>query len=302
MKNISTFKTELPTIDVIENLIKDASDLTHTDCPENQMRSYGFAPSSAIVKLDNGYRIDFIFEQKKISAKIIGAAVKKITDQIEAQELRKINRKERMQITEDVLLELCQKAFTEVTRFSAFYHSEKEFLIVNTGNKDQAGALMGCLAKLSGSIKTTTLHVCGISNGLDAAALECITDGHLRVAGFDFGEKLNLQHIEDKSQTAKFSTDYKLDHIQDLLTTGYTIKSLSLKRGDLSFILTDDFKIKSIGKSDELFESLEGDFEDPEEAQLHEQGVMLELMTANVEALITHFDKVANSEELPKAA
>ncbi|MEH6347751.1 MAG: recombination-associated protein RdgC [Bermanella sp.] len=302
MKNITTFKTELPTIDVIENLIKDASDLTHTDCPENQMRSFGFAPSSAIVKLDNGYRIDFVFEQKKIPANIINRAAKKIVDQLEAQELRSATRVEKGQIREEVLIDLCKQAFTEITNFSAFYHSKKEFLIINTGNKDQAGALMGCLAKLSGSIKTTTLHVCGISNGLDTAALECIADGHLRVAGFDFGEKLNLQHIEDKSQTAKFSTDYKLDHIQDLLTTGYTIKSLSLKRGDLSFILTDDFKIKSIGKSDELFESLEDDFEDVQEAQIHEQGVMLELMTANVEALITHFDKVANTEELPKAA
>ena len=290
MKNITIFKTQLPTIDALEALLSQHPHLHHSDCTPIKIHSAGFTKKSTFVKFPNGIRIDFVYEKKKIPEKTIKRDCDAAIKEFEQNHDRRANKKETMVIKEYVKKALCLRALTEIHTFSAFYHTTTGLLIVDTANKVHASALMSCLATLNGSIKTTTLHVSSVSNGLNAAALECIEDGHLQVAGFDFGQKLNLRHIEDKSKTINFSTDYDLDQIDTLLRTGYTIKSLSLHHADLSFVLTDDFKIKSICTPKDLFDP--ADFPSKQEAILHEQGVMLELVSDIIAKLLQHFDTV----------
>tara|TARA_R110000851_G_scaffold100026_3_gene215445 strand:+ start:3502 stop:4401 length:900 start_codon:yes stop_codon:yes gene_type:complete len=296
MKNITTFKTELPEIGVLERQLIASPALLYTECAETQFRTFGFAKESSLVKLENGYRIDFVYEQKDIPSSAINNEVQKIIKSIENIEDRTPMKKERTAIKEDVMMELCHRALTKIARFSAFYHTERQVLLIDSSNKDHASALMNCLTRLQGSIKTTTLHVCGVSNSVGTAALDSIrSNSELMIAGFYFGEKLNLQSIEDKSQTIKFSTDYNLAHVEELLCSNYIVKSLSLSKGGLTFMLTDDFKIKSIKDSGDMFDP--EDFDNTLEFELHKQTVILELMSSNIDDLVEYFDKIEKAAE-----
>jgi len=295
MKNIHTFSTIIAPIAALELALKENSALIFTDCESQDFRKFGFAPTNSVTKLANGYRIDFVFEEKKISTKSINQEVAKRVKQLESKGLEVV-KKQRTAIKEEVMVDFCHKALTELTAFSAYYHEKSEKLIIDVSNEKLAGLAVSYLLKLFGSLKTTTLHIDGVSNGLAENLLQSIQRGEdLGFAGFSYADKLNLSHSNNGK--AKFNGEYTLDHIAELISDGFGVELVTLRRDGLTFDLTDSFKIKSIKVDSYLTDQVDDEYDDINERDIAQQELELELIIGIIDGLVEFLDKTPKGTE-----
>lgn len=301
MRNIHIYSAELPAIGVLENLLfpEDFENwsvqedfegkIFYQECSKSSFSSFGFSPVKTLTRLSNGYKMLFVYEAKSISTKAIATELKRRIAKLEQETTEPLMKSQRQALKENVLKDLCEKAFTEITTFEAFYHEKNQKLVMDVTSEGLANMALSRLTHVIGSMKTETLHVSELTNSLSKNILDSLRrEEEMAFAGFTIGEKLNL--INCDKDKAKLSGEYMPEHVRDLLEDDYTIELVTLKKDGLSFDLTDKFKIKSIKVDSNLTDELEN-YDDAEDFRLHEQAVTLELITDHCNSLITFFDK-----------
>lgn len=292
MKNIHVYSAELPQMAEMIKAVELESRF-FKDCEPNQFSSFGFA-ENGITSLANGYEMKFIFEEKILPKAVINRECQK---RIEAEEETigmPLERKERDTIKERLVSEMLERALTKVTVFNAYYHSNSERVFVDVSSEELAGRAMGEMCHALKSLKTSTLHVSGVSNSLTQNIRECITNEQdLAFSGFYYADKLHMKNSEKES--VKFDCDYTLDHVAELIDSGYTVQRVRIGREGISFDLTHDFKIKAIRHE---FEA--GMYETKEEEEQNLKEGLLEIMAANVQELVNFFSKADENEKQHK--
>lgn len=292
MKNINVYKAELPTFEAVAEAVRN-SEFIFNECQESDFAKQGFSCPNAVSKLSNGYSIRFTREEKVIPKHTIAKEIAKRVAELQAAGSQTIPRKQLAIIKEEVLAELCKRAMTNVRYITAYYHSASKYLVVDTSSESLASMAVSTIVHALKSVETSTLHVSGVSNSLTKNIQECISaHKKLGFSGFEYADKLHL--VNDK-ETVKFQCDYTLEHVSDLLASGYTVKRVRLNRDAISFDLTDGFKIKSI-KSDIEHDE---EFETKEDFTQAEAEAQLELITGICTALVEFFNK---SDEYALAA
>lgn len=297
MKNINVYSTTLAPISEIELAIKENEQLIFSECEKQDFRKFGFAPVNTITKLSNGYRIDFVLvlEEKNISNKSINQEVAKRVKQLELDGFEVV-KNQRVEIKEQVRVDFCNKALTEITTFSAFYHEKSGKLIIDIASEKLASWAVNYLLKLFGSLETTTLHIDGVSKGIAENLLQSIEhEETLGFAGFSYADKLNLSH--KSLGKAKFNGEYMIDHIAELIGNGFNVELVTLKRDGLTFDLTNSFKIKSIKMDSNLIEKVNEESDCIEDANATQQELELELLVGIINALVEYLDKTPKEEQ-----
>lgn len=298
MKNIHVFQAELPVIAVIEEKIAQEEGLMFSPLLESQSSKLGLNPDEPIVTLENGYKINFVYSWKKIPRTLVTEEIERrfeatlVDNDIEGEELKAFQ----AELSESVFAEYCAKVLPETARFSVYYHTKAQKLIVD-GKKGYAQMALSILIKLIGSLETTTLHCSGISNSLTTNMIESLKDDESRLngikfAGFDSGDLLVLSN--ENKDVVRFKGDYPLDQVKELLDEGYEIKQINLSKDGVAFTLTEKFKIKQI-KTTFVIEN-DARFNDIAELYLHEEAVLLELIVNHCSTLKSFFDQNKDDE------
>tara|TARA_Y100000052_G_scaffold27375_1_gene34964 strand:- start:1171 stop:2382 length:1212 start_codon:yes stop_codon:yes gene_type:complete len=290
MKNVHIFTTTLPSAAEMRDAILGSSYL-FKECEDTDFSTFGFSGCDAVERLANGYRISFTKEEKIIP----NAAIKRELDKRTAKAAKEFNgdlsKREISELREFVVSDLVVKAMTKVTTFFGYYHEATNRFVVDVANKNLAGIAISLICHMLKSIETTTLHVSGVSNCLTTNILECISNKQeLGFDGFSYADKLHLENQD--GETVKFKCDYTLEHVQDLINSGYRVTTVRLSRDNLSFDLTDEFKIKQI-KNTLL---MDDDFESKEAQQLAENETCLEILSGIVTGLIDFFSKDSDGD------
>lgn len=289
MKNIHVYSAALP---AMAEMIKavESENRFFKDCEPNQFSSFGFS-ENGITNMANGYEMKFMFEEKILPKPVINRECQKRIEAEEEMIGMPLERKERDTIKERVVQEMLERALTKVTAFSAYYHANSERVFVDVSSEDLAGRAMGEMCHALKSLKTSTLHVSNVSNSLTQNIRECIdTEQDLSFSGFYYADKLHMKNSDKES--VKFDCDYTLEHVAELIDSGYSVKRVRLAREGVSFDLTDDFKIKTIRHE---FEA--GMYETKEEAEQNLKEGLLEIMAANVQELVDYFSKSDEQNE-----
>jgi DNA recombination-dependent growth factor C len=295
MKNIHVFAVELPKFVMLEQKITEAEGMLFSPLLPNQSAKFGFHSEEPLIKLSNGYKINFTYSWKKLPLSAISEEASRRVEAVILDHVEFVDDDEAISILNEkmidsVLSEYCAKVLPETVHFSAYYHTKSEKFIVDS-KEDFAERAIGMLCQLLGSLETTTLHCSGISNSLTTNLLESLNDDQERLdgltfAGFDLGDLLVLSN--ETKDIARFKGDYPLDNIKELLESGYKVKQVNLSKDGVAFTLTEKFKIKQISSTIEIEE---GDFGDIEELQLHEQSVELEIIVNHCNTLKAFFDQ-----------
>jgi len=295
MKNIHVFATELPALTILEQKITEAEGMLFSPLLENQSAKFGFHPDEPLIKLGNGYKINFVFSWKKLPMSAINEEAARRVEAILDDHGDLIGDEEAIEslseaMASSVLAEYCGKVLPETAYFSAYYHTKSEKFIVDA-KEDFAKRAIAQLCQLLGSIETKTLHCSGISNSLTTNILDSLHDDQersngLMFAGFALGDLLVLSN--EHKDVVRFKGDYPLNNVQELLTNGYEIKQINLAKDGLAFTLTDQFKIKQIKSTIEIEEY---EFDDSGDFDLHTETVELELLVSHCNTLKEFFDK-----------
>lgn len=195
-------------------------------------------------------------KQQKI---LPGAAIAEALDEkvraIETAESRKVYRKERKALKEEILITLAPRALTRSSRCYAYIDIQNQWLIVNGSSFNRAEELLTQLRNDIGSLPLVPLKTQGEPVSL---LTEWVRNGELP-AGFALGEQCELRDVQETTNTVKVrGQDLRSDEVVQHIEAGKQVTKLELHwREAIDFVIGDDLVIRRIKFRDELLEKLD---------------------------------------------
>lgn len=237
-----------------ERLAAQLSDFAFTPCNSQDLSKCGWAPPlHSMDKLDMVLAGDGrILFTLKIEEKILpGAAVTKQlatkVKEIEAAEQRKLGRKEKDALKDNIIQELLPRAFTKERYLNAYISIQHNLIIVDTSTASQAEYLLALLRKTLGSLPVVPIQ--------SKEPAEDTLTSWLRGTppdGFTLGNDAVLADLSTGKATFK-NQDLTDEEVLAHIEAGKHVDSLRLIWGQtFSLTLTSGLLFKSIKWADEF--------------------------------------------------
>lgn len=274
MKNMISYDVKLPIMSELEVALKTRL------MPEMTAQTYsvqGFVPhprgngEQLVLPFEGGYSFSLQVDEKIIPLSLVA---KKVNERVAAREKDRegqpVSRKEKMGIKEEVYGELLPNALPKSKVIIAYYYPAKEFLMVDTSSDVIGSAVLKNLIHALGTLKSTTIHVSGMKEGLQARLKRYLLEDEGAFGKLTLGGSVKLEGPMKRAVTLKVEClTERRDEILTLLEENYRVIELELAAGSDVLTLTHDFKIKRIN----LDIQKDCDFEDALEHWQHETGV-----------------------------
>ncbi|MCP1313010.1 MULTISPECIES: recombination-associated protein RdgC [unclassified Halomonas] len=200
-----------------------------------------------------GHRLLSALRQERLlPASVIAEELAERVADIEAQEARKVTRKEKTTLKEQITEELLPRAFVRSQKIDVWWDTERQLIGVNTSSRARAEEVLDLLRETLGSLKVTPLA----TQTLPVSAMTTwLGDGASRPADMQLGYQVVLKAKGDDGEVRARQVDLDSDEIQQLLESGRQASQFALGiEGQLSFVLHDDLAIKSLRFGDALIE------------------------------------------------
>lgn len=265
IKNALTYRAHIPSdLVLLQDLMQEQ---IFTECPPSQPASYGFVEPIEHEELIVGFNGGICFAVRFDSKVVPSSAVKAETDKRCAAESdargRKVGKKERAEIKEQVLFDFYAKAFVRTKIVRCFYHMESKTLIVPCGQGD-ADRIVSLLVRACGSVKTETIWVSSQKQGL-TTRLKNYVEGEIDVRfgtdddalepafdSFNLTGTVELKREKEKLTVKMSDIDNAVEGLNEALKRGFQVESIGLSDGDAcSFRLTHGLNIKAITVPDD---------------------------------------------------
>lgn len=300
IKNANVFCAELP---VAEDLAKHLAERPFEELPENMLSRSGFVANSftgeLVTQFTGGYSFTLREDSKVLPMNLVKAEAGRLIKEMEAKTGARLKKVERDAIAEQTLALMCKKALVESSYITCFYHSKTKLLIVPTASQSMARMIIGVLIHVIGVVKTQTIHISDIKNGLTTRL-----KNHLLDQPRAFGDLLlgNLVELKKKGQKSQ-KVSYQLDDLAagktgliEALENKLEVHSIRFEHGEVEFKLNDQFQFVSINfATDPAYDSSE--LEDMAHVWRHEASVQVLEFVAAVLHICSLFDYTPKIEE-----
>lgn len=200
-----------------------------------------------------GHRLISMLKQERIlPASVVKEEVEEQVADIEAREGRKLTRKEKIAIKEQVTEALLPRAFTRSTKIDAWWDVKRQRIIINSASRARCEELLDLLRQTLGTLKATPLA----TQTLPVRAMTTwVSDTASRPANLQLGEKVTLKAKGDDGKIAANQVDLDSDEIQQLLESGRQATELGVKINDtVTAVLTENLTLKALRFGDKLIE------------------------------------------------
>lgn len=230
--------------------------------------------------------ISALRQERLLPASVVKEEVDAEVANIEAEEGRKVTRKEKTAIKERITEELMPRAFVRSQKIDLWWDTERQLIGVNTSNRSRAEDVLDLLRETLGSLKVTPLS----TQTLPIRAMTTwLGDTASRPADLQLGDNVELKAKGDDGVVRGRQVDLDSDEMQQLLESGRQASKLALSiEGQLSFILHDDLALKSIRFGDALIEMAD-ELDDGDDALVRMESdfiLMAQCLRASVERLV----------------
>ncbi|QGX91225.1 hypothetical protein EFZ10_06045 [Tatumella sp. TA1] len=253
-KNAIVYKATLPSQ---EPLAKHLEEMPYSPVGETQFSRSSFVPhpitGELVTPITGGFMFVVRVDQKIIPTDVINEEVNKRVSVIEELQEAKLTKDEKAAIKDNVTVDLCRQAFVKSTLVLSLYHEESKLLFVNTTSKKLASLTCSMLVRVVGSIKTETIHISDIKNGLTTRLKNHLAGDEGAFDGFTIGNYIRLSRLADEKEIITYSAglDSVSEEVSDSLNTGFIVESMELSLNKASFLLTDKFQFKQISTDSE---------------------------------------------------
>lgn len=231
-------------------------------CGPQETTRQGWVPplgkhSDMLVHSTNGYHLIALRKEEKI---LPGPVVKELVEEraeaIEAEQGRKVRRKEKDEIKEQVMLEMLPQAFSKNRRCFAYLAPKDGVLVVDAGSSKQAEDLASFLRKSLGSLPVRPPAVEQAPAFTFTGWLNETVDLPATVT---LGSECELKDpSEDGGVVRCKGLDLQADEIRNHLDTGMQVTKLAVTWDDsLSFVLDEELGIRRLKFGDTLQEKLD---------------------------------------------
>ena len=214
------------------------SPAAHLDLPMFTLRAY------ALVSMRR--------DDKVLPAGVIRDALDKKIAQIEADEMRKVGRKEKLALKEQITDDLLPRAFTRATRTNAYLDQSRGFLMVDSATATKAERLV---SELREALPPFPCALPRVKVAPHALMTDWMAAGEA-ANGFELDSDATLKDGSENGAKVKVSrADLTAEEIRQHIATGKQVTELGLiYRERIRFVLTDQLQLKRIQFLDVLQE------------------------------------------------
>ncbi|MBI4985776.1 MAG: recombination-associated protein RdgC [Rhodocyclales bacterium] len=229
-----------------------------------QSRGWVYPKDGEFVHVVNGqWLLALGVEQKLLPASVIRQVTQERAAQIEADQARKVGRKEMRDLRDGVTLELLPKAFTCRRTTWAWIDPAHDWLVIDAGADAKADEFLDVLLKSVGDVHVRPLQT---QVSPSSAMTEWLAAGD-SPAGFSIDDDLELRTAASGESAIRY-VRHALEgkEIQAHIANGKIATKLAVTWNDrVSFVLNDKLQLKRLTFLDILKEEAEQSAQDADE-------------------------------------
>lgn len=199
----------------------------------------------------NHWLIKLKIEEKILPASVVREQLLETVEALEAAENRRVGRKERQNLSDELRLTLLPKAFTRSRYVWVWLDGKNNRIMLDTTTDKQAELALNLLREGLGSLPVIPLNT-------QLAPVQVMTDWATQQAPQDFEllDSCELRDAQDDKAIMRCrGQDLASSDIQQLLAAGNRVTQLGLNwQAQVSFTLTDTLMLKSLKFAEQLHE------------------------------------------------
>ena len=300
-KNLTVFRfTEPCTLDP-DSLAVALSRSRFRVCGSQDLVTRGWVPplggeDGALVHAAGGFWLVCLqTEEKVLPAEVIGDALEARVSEIEDREARKVRRKEKETLRDEVLLALLPRAFTRRKRLYAYLDPRGGWLVVNGTPGSAVDEFTSLLRKAAGSLPIAPLRTVQHPDvTLTAWLAGAPPDGWM------IGDSATLREDDRGAKWTASAADLCSDDTRAHLAAGQQVTRLAVEWQErLSCVLGDDHAVRRLRFLDVVQESLA---DTKAETLAEELDARFALMTLELAAFLPALVAAFGGEALPPEA
>ncbi|WP_119342652.1 recombination-associated protein RdgC [Facilibium subflavum] len=293
-KNLALFEFTSPFDVDVETVEARLNDYRFVPCSSHAPTSMGWvAPAGGeapLVHAAQGFvMVAFQIQEKIVPAGVIKEMLDEKVEEIELRETRKVKKKEKDALKEEIYQSLLPRAFTKNSIIYAYIDTIKGWLVINASSAKKAEVLTVNLRKALGSLKIRIPEVLPVSMLLT----QWLKTNEYPV-DFSIEDQCVLQDNQDASGLIRCQRQNLFtDDIQSLIDSGREVIQLALSwQEKVSFVLNDEFMIKSL-KFLELIQDQVNDIVSETKAERFDAdfAIMTETLREFIDGLMQVFSK-----------
>lgn len=257
---------------------------------------YGKGEDAPLVYERNGYLL--VASRKatrQLPASVVREAVVAKVEEIEAQQMRKVYKKERDQIKDEIILALMPHAFVRRSGTFAAIDLKAGLILVNTSSANTAEDLLSTLREVIGTlpVRPATVKIAPSASMTDWLKTDKAPSGF-----FLLDSALLRDTHEDGGTITARGQDLTSDEIKLHLSTGKVVTQLSMAYQDkLSFVLNDKLTISRLRFENVLKDQADADGGDEADGQFASSFVLM-MLTLNT--FLDSLLEALGGEEVPQ--
>lgn len=248
-KTITLFKLQQPITYDADTLGQSLANFKFSPCPASFSYSHGFISpvtqedESPLVHAANGYMMLCLQSEEKIlPGSVVRDALNEKIAEIEKEEHRRVSRKEKQDLKEELTLTLLPKAFSRKNKIYAYVDTHRQWLVLNTTSKRKIEKFLTLFHKACPGYPLTSPYKESISKEL-TQYLE-----HQPPEKFYIEQKCTFKDPDQSTRSIRLQAqDLSSSFVKEILSDQYQAFELRLNwQGRISFTLKDDFSINQI--------------------------------------------------------
>ncbi|MEH6608372.1 MAG: recombination-associated protein RdgC [Halioglobus sp.] len=293
-KNVRAYRLTQPFTQTPEQLGEQLQQRGFVPCTPSQPMSMGWVPpvggeEAALVHAADGrFLLKLKREEKLLPSTVVREQLEERVAEIEQQEARKVYRKERLDLKDEIIRDCLPRAFSRSSAVHAYIDIRAKWIFVDSASASRAEELLNLMRDCIGSFPVVLPQV-------NNAPLTSMTNWllHSNVPeGFELGMECELRElVEDGGVVRCRGVDLLSEEVETHLHAGKQVARLALHWDErLSLVLAEDLCLRRLKFADELMKENEDLPEDDEDARIDADfALMANAITELQEKVMTLF-------------
>lgn len=298
-KNLHIFRLLEPFALSPEALHEELSKAIFHSCGRMDMESLGWIPplggenESLTYSYNNCILFTLRKEEKILPASVVREFVNEKVEEIETQNMRKVRKREKDDIREEILQDLIPRAFTRSHYLSAYLDVTHNWLLIDTGSRKKAEELTQFLRTTLGSLPIISPQ---LREKLDSVMTGWLVNDNELPHDLELADACVLM---DKAQEGAIVNckrqDLQAKEIQGHLAAGKSVIRLALQWDErLGFVIDNELVIRRIQLLELVQSQLHENEADTPELRFEAD---FQIMTTELTRLITRLFEIFGGED-----
>lgn len=260
-KNIRAYRLTSPFTLTPEQLAEQLSQRAFTPCAKSQALALGWVPplggeDGELVHAAAGRMlVKLKREEKLLPSTVVRELLEEKVAEIEAGQARKVYRKERLNLKDEIIQDCLPRAFTRSTSVYAYVDTKANWVFVDAASANRAEELLNLLRECIGSFPVLLPQV-------NSAPVAVMTGWLLHrnlPQDFELGQECELREPGEEGGVVRCrGVDLLSEEVETHLHAGKQVARLSLGWDErLQLVLAEDLCLRRLKFADELMKENE---------------------------------------------